>query len=404
MHDAAKSAALPVASKEYLALANFIQGKDRVYKKDPHAEAVRSAAELYDHREYLAAYECIKPAYDKVVADMQRVLARNVEFEANKLAKAQRKPIATAKDNVLAMRAHAQQVIDQFDRLRSDLESKPLVRAHLRKGRSPSAAVAPPVEEAAPTTLTSASETQIDVPVREPEVVEIDGKRYEKRPYTPPAVGMMYSVRDKAKVDRVIRVIGQSEDGAQVQVDILDRGLPSKQPVQLAIEALARQAAKGACSVLVEVGGANVAFAGAQRAANDPLPAGVGVLRIDIQNFGRCCASIAQAEIKYSTQLIKDVGDGPFRAGKHELAFVTFEQLAVGFNAAVAASRREIEDGRRRLSAEKNNLSGKEIQERSAAFIRREQRIHAADREFATILEGLRMYLRAGQDNASADG
>jgi hypothetical protein len=47
--------------------------------------------------------------------------------------------------------------------------------------------------------------------------------------------------------------------------------------------------------------------------------------------------------------------------------------------------------------ARKGNLSGKEIQERTAAFIRSEQLIHTAEREFSTILEGLRMYLRAEQ-------
>jgi hypothetical protein len=55
--NAAKSAALSVSTKEYLSLANFIQGKDRVYKKDPHAEAVRTAGEMYDNREFVAASE-----------------------------------------------------------------------------------------------------------------------------------------------------------------------------------------------------------------------------------------------------------------------------------------------------------------------------------------------------------
>ena len=69
--------------------------------------------------------------------------------------------------------------------------------------------------------------------------------------------------------------------------------------------------------------------------------------------------------------------------------------MAVGFNSAVANSRRAIADGRRQLTAEKGNLSGKEIQERTAAFVRSESLIHTAEREFSTILEGLRMYLRA---------
>jgi hypothetical protein len=123
-------------------------------------------------------------------------------------------------------------------------------------------------------------------------------------------------------------------------------------------------------------------------------------MRLDSQNFGRCCADIARANIKFSTQLIKDVGDGPFRAGNYEQAFLTFEQLAVVFNSAVANSRRAIADGRRALNAEKTNLSGKEIQDRTAAFTRSEQLIHTAEREFSTILEGLRMYLRAQQSAA----
>jgi hypothetical protein len=45
--------------------------------------------------------------------------------------------------------------------------------------------------------------------------------------------------------------------------------------------------------------------------------------------------------------------------------------------------------------AEKGNLSGKEIQEQTAAFVRGESLIHTAEREFSSILEGLRMYLRA---------
>ena len=113
----------------------------RVFKKDPNGEAVRTTAELYGNREYVAAYECFKPAYDKVVGDMQRVLARNMEFEANKLAQKQHVSIAVAKERVQNIRAHAQQVIDQFDRLMRDLESKPLVRAYIKKGGRATAAV-----------------------------------------------------------------------------------------------------------------------------------------------------------------------------------------------------------------------------------------------------------------------
>jgi hypothetical protein len=46
------------------------------------------------------------------------------------------------------------------------------------------------------------------------------------------------------------------------------------------------------------------------------------------------------------------------------------------------------------LSAQKGKLSGKEILERTAALVRSENLIHTAEREFSTILEGLRIYLR----------
>ncbi|HEX3601027.1 MAG TPA: hypothetical protein VHU84_12835, partial [Lacipirellulaceae bacterium] len=217
-------------------------------------------------------------------------------------------------------------------------------------------------------------------------------------PYTPPEKGSIYSVRDKTGGDRVIRVIGMNPDGTQVQVEILADGKPSKQPIQVAVDSLARQAAKGWCSLLLPSSNAeelppvvNPSSSADQSVANSSM-------RLDIQNFGRCCADIARANIKFSTQLIKDVGDGPFRAGNYEHAFLTFEQLAVGFTSAVASSRRAIADGRRELTSEKGKLSGKEIQDRNAAFIRGEQLIYAAEREFATILEGLRMYLRTRQD------
>src|SRR4051812_40433103 len=92
-----------VTKNDYLALAGFLLGSEstqRVFKRDPHGEAVRTAAELHGNRQYVAAYECFKPAYDKVVSDMQRVLVRNVEFEANKLAQKQHVPIAVAKERI----------------------------------------------------------------------------------------------------------------------------------------------------------------------------------------------------------------------------------------------------------------------------------------------------------------
>jgi hypothetical protein len=160
------------------------------------------------------------------------------------------------------------------------------------------------------------------------------------------------------------------------------------------VESLARQAAKGWCSLLVPIALAQPAEA----AGNEPAAAEVAgnpIMRLDIQNFGRCCSDIARANIQFDTQLIKDVGDGPFRAGQYEQAFLTFEQFAMGFTSAVATSRQKIAEGRRALNAEKGNLSGREIQERTAAFIRHEQLIHTAEREFSKILEGLRTYLRA---------
>jgi hypothetical protein len=204
----------------------------------------------------------------------------------------------------------------------------------------------------------------------------------------------LYAVRDKAGCERIIRVIGKSPDGALIQIETLERAEPSKKPIQLTVDSLARQAAKGCCSLLLPVAENEDAPTAATQ-PEAPNTSANAIIRLDSQNFGRCCADIVRAKINYSTQLIKDVGDGPFRAGHYEKAFLVFEQLAVGFTSAVASSRRAIADGRRALTAEKGKLSGKEIQERNAAFIRSEQLIYAAEREFSTILEGLRMYLRA---------
>src|SRR3954465_14425038 len=82
-----------VTKNDFLSLAGFLLGGEstqRVYKRDPNSEAVRTTAQFYAKREYVAAYECFKPAYERVVNDMQRILARNIEFEANKLAQKQR--------------------------------------------------------------------------------------------------------------------------------------------------------------------------------------------------------------------------------------------------------------------------------------------------------------------------
>jgi hypothetical protein len=293
------------------------------------------------------------------------------------------------------MKAHAQQVIDRFDRLLQDLETKPLVRVHIKKRRSANAAP-PSAEIAPPTTLDRAKETLLDANTIPPIEVVSGETRYRKAPYAPPETDAVYSVRDKAGGERIIRVIGNSPDGTLIEADILNDGKPSKRRIQLTVESLARQAAKGWCSLLLPGTGTREAAAAANRPAAAHAPANV-TMRLDIQNFGRCCADIVRANIKFDTQLIKDVGDGPFRAGNYEQAFLSFEQFALGFTTAVASSRQAIAAGRRALIAEKGRLSGKEIEERKAAFIRREQLIHTAEREFSTILEGLRMYLRAQQ-------
>jgi hypothetical protein len=398
---AANSKASAVSKKDYLSLADFLEGREiirRVHKKEPHSEALRKAGEMYQNREYVSAYECLKPVYDRVVADMQRILARNLEFQANKLARERQKSLAAAKEIVQSMRANAQQMIDQFDRLLRDLESKPLVRAHQKKRASAHAAAAPTpaAEVALPTALNTATETRLDANAATPLDIVIGEAVYRKVPYSPPNMGTLYCVRDKVNCERIVRVIGKSPDGAAVQVEALENGVPSKRPMQLAVDALSRQAAKGWCSMLVPVTENVEAAAGATQPVASNNIANV-TLRLDIQNFGRCCADIVRANIKFDTQLIKDVGDGPFRAGQYDKAFLTFEQFAGGFTSAVASSRRAIEDGRRDLMAEKGKLSGKEIEERKAAFIRNEQLIHTAEREFSTILEGLRMYLRAQQ-------
>jgi hypothetical protein len=376
-----------------------------VQKKDAYTHALTTAGERYERREFVAAYEYFQPVYDKVIADMQRILARNAEFEANKVAKEQRKTLAAAKQYVQRMKSHAQEVVDQFDRLLQDLKSKPLVRVHLKKPTSAVDRPAPSPAEAAPTTLASANETRVDAHKVSPLVVVNGDKRFKKAPYIPPENGALYSVRDKAGGERVIRIVGKTPDETRIQVETLENGIPSGQPIQLPIESLARQAVKDWCHLLIPLGQSQ-APANQPRSSKVVTTESTAAIRLDSQNFGRCCADIVRANIKFSTQLIKDVGDGPFRAGNYEQAFLTFEQLAVGFNSAVANSRRAIADGRRQLTAEKGNLSGKEIQERTAAFVRSEQLIHTAEREFATILEGLRVYLRAQQmssESAAAD-
>jgi hypothetical protein len=395
----AKAGDRKVSKEDFLSLASFLEGRDRmqrVHKRDSHGEALREAGEMFGSREFVSAYEYFKPVYGKVVADMQRVLARNPEFEASKLAKEQQKPLSVAKENIQNRRAHAQQVIDEFDRLRRELESKPLVRHHLKKGASGSAAAPPPVEVSPSTIVSNTNETRVDAIAPPSPEVTVGHIRYLRASYVSPEQGSVYAVRDKTGSERVIRVLDKNSDGSQVQIETMDKGKSSTKPIWLNVESLARQAAKGWCHTLLAKAEKENDTAAANPAPAANLNLNV-TMRLDIQNFGRCCADIARANIKFDTQLIKDIGDGPFRAGNYEQAFLTFEQIAVGFTSAVTNSRQAIANGRRALAAEKGNLSGKEIQERTAAFVRSEQLIHTAEREFSTILEGLRMYLRAAQ-------
>jgi hypothetical protein len=388
----------PVTKETYLSLASLLEGKDRVqrvHKKSPQGEALRAAGEFYGNREYVSAYECLKPAHGKVVSDMQRILARNVEFEANKIATEQRKPLAAAKEQIQKFRGFAEQVIEQFDRLLKDLENKALVRAHLKK-RASEVTAEEAADEPPPTILNSAGETRLDAREASRVEIEIGGQWFKKAPYSPPQFGSMYCVRDKLKSERIIRVIAVSPNGEQVQVQILEANKRTKPPIQITAESLTRQAKKGWCNLLLPFADKEQFNADVRPPLNPALGANV-TMRLDIQNFSRCCADIIRANIKFDTQRIKDVCDGPFRAGDYEQAFLTFEQFATGFNSAVGASRRAIADGRRELTAAKTKLSGKEIQDRAAAYTRSEHLIHTAEREFSTILEGLRMYLRAAQ-------
>src|SRR5262245_58340553 len=289
---AGRPGAQAVSKKDYLFLATLLGGREtvqRVFKKDPHGEALRAAADLYENREYVAAYECFKPAHDKVVTDMQRILTRNPEFEANRLATRERKPLAAAKEQVQRMKVHAQEVIDHFDRLLKDLQSKPVVRMSLKSRSSPSSAVTRPVEEAPPTTLNSASETRLDTPAGPLAEVTFGGHHFWKAAYSPPEKGSVYAVRDKAKGERVIRVVDKSSDGALVQVEILTVRKSSKPPIQLAVDSLARQAAKGWCSLLLPVTQNDKASAAGAATTTAVPDETIATMRLDIQNFSRCC-------------------------------------------------------------------------------------------------------------------
>src|SRR4051812_10040311 len=296
-NDLGKTADQAVNKNDYLSLANFLLGAEssqRAFKRDPNGEAVKATAELYGNREYVAAYECFKPAYDKVLADMQRVLARGIDFEANKLAQRQNVSLTVAKERVQNIRAHAQQVLDQFNRLLSDLESKPLVRAFIKKGGRAAAAVEKPfetkIQEPPPTTLNSATETRLETTVPAPVEVVSGVRRFIKATYASPEEGSFYSVRDKVKGERIIQVIAISSDAEQIQVDILQNGTASKQPIQLAVDSLARQAAKGWCSLLIPLAEDEKIPPAASKEANSHFR--FVTMRLDSQNFSRCCGDI----------------------------------------------------------------------------------------------------------------
>ena len=188
-----------------------------MFKRDPNGEAVRTAGELYENREYVAAYESFKPAYDKVVADMQRVLARNIEFAANELAQKLRKPLAAAKENVQNMqgaRTAGDRPIRKATARPGSQAARPALHKKRRKGRGcrtprqkkhrPPRSTAPMKRDWAPATPASL------------EIVSGD-KRYKKAHYAPPERGTVYLVRDKAKGERIIRVISTSPDGTHVK-------------------------------------------------------------------------------------------------------------------------------------------------------------------------------------------
>ena len=188
--------------------------------------------------------------------------------------------------------------------------------------------------------------------------------------------------------------LSTSPDGTSVQVEIVEKEVAKADSTRRGIACSSGRQGLVQPAPSDRWDGESAATASAPKTPDSTTHA---IMRLDIQNFSRCCADIVRANIKFDTQLIKDLCDGPFRAGKYEQSFRNFEQFAVGFTSAVANSRRVVADGRRALTAEKGNLSGKEIQERTAAFVRSEQLINTAEREFTTILEGLRMYLRAKQ-------
>jgi hypothetical protein len=231
---------------------------------------------------------------------------------------------------------------------------------------------------------------------------------FEKEPYAPPVPGCLYSVRDKRKGERIVRVVDVSQDHKQIQVRVLKDGHAATGPIPVAVDALDRQAEKGWCNRLKPVDSqehepvdSHEHEEVAESQPADSSPTSTAEMRLNPQHFHRCCGEIVRAQIQFDPHVIRDIGDGPFRAGEYEQAFQKFEQIAVMFTGAVANSRRAIANGRRELAAAKLKLSGPEIQQRTAGYSCSEQLINTAEREFATILEGLRLCVQAHQAKAN---
>jgi hypothetical protein len=210
----------------------------------------------------------------------------------------------------------------------------------------------------------------------------------------------VYSVRDKREGERIVRVVDVSEDHRQIQVQVLKNGHAATEPIPVAVDVLDRQAEIGWCNRLKPVDSQQESPAADSQPAASCLTS-TAEMRLDLQHFHRCCGEIVGAQIQFDTHVIRDIGDGPFRAGDYEQAFKKFEQISVMFTTAVANSRRAIANGRRELAVAKLKLSGPEIQQRTAGYVRSEQLINRAEREFATILEALRLCVQAQQANTN---
>src|SRR4051794_99661 len=87
------------------------------------------------------------------------------------------------------------------------------------------------------------------------EEVTAGTKRYRKVTYTAPEAGMELLVRDKSGAKRIVQVTAICHDGLTIEVVTVEDGKPSEQSVRLAVESIARQAAKGWCSRLLPLTG-----------------------------------------------------------------------------------------------------------------------------------------------------